>query len=123
MRKILSIFLVCTFVLSIFSITVHAATSKSYPYSNVGQIYRALFTRTRTGNTKETMKLNTRPQSGTSGANVWVAGSNSYSNIETFPYHTSRTPMTVSLKKNVSYTVSIAAVSGTVSGSLLREIE
>ena len=69
------------------------------------------------------MKLNTRPASGTSGAKVWVAGSNSYSKIETFPFHTSRSPMTVFLKKNVSYTTSIAAVSGRVTGNLLYERE
>lgn len=99
--------------------TAFAATKTTYSY-NVGTTYVALVTNTLTKS--GTMTWSTRPTSGQGGAMMWVAGSDGSSTTHGFPYQVSVNPMTVSMKKNVSYTSHIKGISGTVKGNASQTI-
>ncbi len=89
-----------------------------YTY-NVNMTYHAIESYT-TWTSGMTMTLNTRPTSGQAGASVWVAGSNGSSYKLTFPYQISINPLSIPLSTGVTYTTSVAAISGTVSGILTK---
>lgn len=101
--------------------TTAFAATKTTTYSyNVGTTYVALVTNTLTKS--GTMTWSTRPTSGQGGAMMWVAGSDGSSTTHGFPYQVSVSPMTVSMKKNVSYTSHIKGISGTVKGNASQTI-